>query len=181
MRNHYNIVLGQRQIQLNGITFDLDSTLKCGHGILGVFSLEATMANDLWCRVWCVRGICQQLGPDNTRRLVGYSSIHILCTSREVFSGNGALDGCSVDISMAVCSSQCCLLLCCCHCFGEGSLMSEISDRSDNQHVIISEIGNIGRIHVGRSIEQQKYKQLNHKDPRKGESVLERTYKKQQQ
>lgn len=102
MRNHYDIVAGQRQVQLNGITFDLDCTLKRGHGVFGMSALEASMANDLWCWVWCVGDIFRRLELDNILRLVGYSSIHIPCIPRKAVSGSGALSGCFVDISMAV-------------------------------------------------------------------------------
>lgn len=66
MRNHHDIVLGKCKIELDSIASNLNCTLKCGHRVLGVLALEATMADNLWDWVWCLCGICPQLGPANT-------------------------------------------------------------------------------------------------------------------
>jgi hypothetical protein len=58
MGYHHNIVAGQRQVQLDGITVCLDGAFECGQGVLGIFSFEASMGNYLRCiGGWTVSGM----------------------------------------------------------------------------------------------------------------------------
>lgn len=57
MGYHHNTILGQCEIQLNGISPGLNGTLEPREGILGVLSLEAPVTDYLG-RLWCIIADC---------------------------------------------------------------------------------------------------------------------------
>lgn len=53
MRYHHNTVLGEREVQLNGISARFDRAFECRQRVLGIVALEASVADYLgaW---WCI-------------------------------------------------------------------------------------------------------------------------------